>query len=121
MADEYEIIGETCPRHVGTILPKPKSICLTEELDNSFQAVLLDFYPSMHRHCQNQAIRLSSNPSNPAHCPQALFLAVYEFVQISPIHLEPFADFGVGKLPFPDQFPNGPQCAPKVVCSFGQG
>lgn len=33
--------------------------------------------------------------------------------------LEPFAKSSVGKLALPDEFPDGPNRAAKIVCGFG--
>jgi len=51
----------------------------------------------------------------------APFLSITQFIQILAIHLEPFAETSVGKLAFPDELPDRPNRAAKIVCGFGQG
>jgi len=59
------------------------------------------------------------NPSVGRARPFAPFLSINQFIQILPIHLEPFAKSSVGKLALPDEFPDGPNRTAKIVCGFG--
>src|ERR1700682_6444302 len=51
--------------------------------------------------------------------PFAPFLSINQFIQISAIHLEPFAESSVRKLALPNEFSNGPERAAKIECGFG--